>query len=478
MLLRGARQTGKTFLLWQFGEREYARVAYFNFEADPGLESFFRRDLDPVRIVTELSIYTGLDIRPGEDLIVFDEVQASNLALNSLKYFQERANDYHVAAAGSLLGIRLSRPGSFPVGKVSFLELHPMSFLEFLHAMGRARYVTLLDETSKEPLPDAIHTDLVDLLRRYYFTGGMPEAVRHFAETGDLQATREIHREILDAYVLDFAKHAPSSDIPKLGLVWDSIPRHLAKENKKFMFSVVRKGARAREYENALRWLHDAGLVHFCHAVSTSRNPLKYYADRSCFKIYTPDVGLLGAMVAVSEDLVVQSDRLFTEYRGALTENYVAQQLVAAGQTELYYWRSPGGVAEAPESSLERAEVERLAMEKIMATEIALGRQPRDVSAQRGIGHDVESVDTATGELYFIEVKGVAQSKHVVLTRSEVFCARNEPEQFRLAIVEVEDGVAKKAVYVKGYDFGQPGFGQTYSAYRLETLLQAGGPPS
>jgi hypothetical protein len=226
------------------------------------------------------------------------------------------------------------------------MDLHPMSFREFLSAMGRPRYASLLDETSLEPLPDAIHTELVDLLRKYYFTGGMPEAVRHFAETSDVAATREIHREILDAYVLDFAKHAPGPEIPKLGLIWDSIPRLLAKENKKFVFAAVQKGARAREYENALRWLHDAGLVHLCHAVSTGRGPLSYYADRSCFKVFGLDVGLLGAMTGVPSEFVVQGERLFTEYRGALAESYVAQQLVAAGHQDLYYWRSPGGKAE------------------------------------------------------------------------------------------------------------------------------------
>ncbi len=347
LLLRGARQTGKTFLLREFGEKEFDRVLYCNFEEDPGLESFFRRDLDPHRIVTELSIYTGVELRPEQDLVIFDEVQASNLALNSLKYFQERANEFHIVAAGSLLGIRLSRPGSFPVGKVSFLDLHPMTFLEFLDAWGKKQYVKLLKEqTEAEPLPDAIHVDLVDLLRKYYFVGGMPEPAQHFIETGDLRATREIHREILDSYVLDFAKHAPSSDIPKLGLIWDSIPRHLAKENKKFMFSVAKKGARAREYENALRWLHDAGLIHLCHVVSTSRPPLSHYTDRSCFKVYALDVGLLGAMARTPLELMVHGDRLFTECRGALAENYVAQQLIAANNSDLFYWRSSGGKAE------------------------------------------------------------------------------------------------------------------------------------
>jgi predicted AAA+ superfamily ATPase len=347
MLLRGARQTGKTFLLQALGEREYERVAYCNFEEDPGLDGFFRRDLDPQRIVSELSLYKGFQIRPERDLIVFDEVQASNAALSSLKYFQEQAGSYHVAAAGSLLGIKMSRPGSFPVGKVSFFDLNPMSFPEFLRAMGKAGYADMLDQQRKvEPFPEAIHADLIDLLRSYYYTGGMPEAVKQFSATGDASTTREIHREIIDSYVLDFAKHAPPADIPKLGIIWDSIPRHLAKENRKFMFSVVKKGARAREYENAIRWLCDAGLIHLCHAVSSNRAPLKHYADQSCFKVYALDVGLLGAMVRTSASLLARGDRIFTEYRGALVESYVAQQLIAAGHPELHYWRSSGGKAE------------------------------------------------------------------------------------------------------------------------------------
>jgi len=347
LLLRGARQTGKTFLLRQFGDREYERIVYCNFEQDPALDGFFRRDLDPHRIVAELSVYKGFDIHSERHLIIFDEVQASDRALTSLKYFQERAGAYHVAAAGSLLGIQMSRPGSFPVGKVNFLDLHPMSFLEFLRAMGKPRYAELLLELAEpEPLPDAIHADLIDLLRIYYFAGGMPEAVSNQAGAGNARITRQIQNEILDSYVLDFAKHAPAMDIPKLRLVWDSIPRHLAKENKKFMFSAVKKGARAREYENALKWLNDAGLVHFCYAVSASRPPLKHCADRSIFKVYALDVGLLGAMARTPPEVVVQGERLFTEYRGALAENYVAQELAAGGYPDLYYWRSAGGKAE------------------------------------------------------------------------------------------------------------------------------------
>ena len=317
MLLRGARQTGKTFLLRQFGEREYERVVYCNFEEDPALDGFFRRDLDPHRIVAELSVYKGFDIEPEVHLIVFDEVQTSDRALTSLKYFQERAGGFHVAAAGSLLGIRMAGPGSFPVGKVSFLDLCPMPFLEFLRAVEKPRYADLLLElTGPEPLPEAIHSDLIDLLRTYYLIGGMPEVVARYAETGDARLARQIQNEILDSYLLDFAKHAPATDIPKLSLIWDSIPRHLAKENKKFMFSVVKHGARAREYENALRWIQDAGLIHSCYAASTSRAPLEHYAERNVFKVYALDVGLLGAMARTPPEVSVQEDRLFTEYRG------------------------------------------------------------------------------------------------------------------------------------------------------------------
>jgi len=347
LLLRGARQTGKTWLLQEFGRSEFDRVAYFDFELDPGLDGFFHRDLNPLRIVSELSLYGGHEIRPGRDLILFDEIQVSSRALTSLKYFHEHAGEYHVVAAGSLLGVKMAGSGSFPVGKVNFLDLDPMSFTEFLAAMDRPRYAGMLTNLEEiRPLSDAVHDDLVDLLRKYYYVGGMPEAVRTFAESGDPNATRTVHREILDSFQLDFARHAPTADIPKLGLVWDSIPRHLARENRKFMFSQVKKGARAREYENALQWLRDAGLIHFCHAVSSGRAPLGHYADRSCFKVYPLDVGLLGAMARTPATLLTMGAALFTEFRGAMAESCVAGQLVAAKHRDLFYWRSKGGRAE------------------------------------------------------------------------------------------------------------------------------------
>lgn len=347
LLLRGARQTGKTHLLCTFGRSEYESIAYCNFEEDPGLSGLFDRDLDPLRIVSDLSVYLDLRIRPKSDLIVFDEIQASSRALTSLKYFLEKAPDHHVVAAGSLLGIKGSVPGSFPVGKVSFLDLHPMSFLEFLDAMEASRYRKMLEElTSFTPLNEAFHRELKTLLTKYQFLGGMPEVVDRFADKGSPGEARKIQLDIIDSYVLDFAKHAPGPDIPRLTQVWDSIPRHLARQNKKFVFSAVRKGARAREYENALTWLEDAGLIHRCRAVKTARVPLRHYADDGCYKVYPLDVGLLGAMARTPLELLAQGDRLFNEYEGAFIESYVAQQIVAHFRNDLYYWRSKGGKAE------------------------------------------------------------------------------------------------------------------------------------
>ncbi len=311
LLLQGARQTGKTFVLKEFGLHEYVNVVYCNFEENPALDGLFQRDLDPERILAELAIYMNQEIYPESCLIIFDEIQVSNRALNSLKYFAESTPDVHIAAAGSLLGVKMSSPGSFPVGKVNFLQLYPMTFLEFLTAMGESRYRALLESIDTfVPLTGAFHLHLIDLLRRYYFVGGMPEAVKHFTEGGKASEIREIQMEIIKSYVLDFAKHAPAADIPKLSQIWESIPRHLAKENKKFVFSAVKKGARGRAYEHALTWLEDAGLIHRAYAVETAKHPLKYYADTGCFKVYALDVGLLGAVARSPVELLAQGERL------------------------------------------------------------------------------------------------------------------------------------------------------------------------
>jgi len=347
LVLKGARQTGKTYILKELGNKEYKDIFYFNFEEDDGLDLFFQKNLDPRRIIRELSIYSKRDVRPGQDLIIFDEIQASNNALNSLKYIHEQANEYHVAAAGSLLGLKVSSPKSFPVGKVNFLNLFPMSFPEFLSATGEKKYRNFLEGLAEtEPLPGPFHDELNSLLRNYYFTGGMPEPVKCFTETENLTEVRTIHKEIINSYLLDFAKHASNADIPKLSHIWESIPTQLARENKKFMFSAVRKTARARDYENAILWLEDAGLIHRAFAASTAKHPLLGYMDRNSFKVYALDIGLLGAMAGIPADILVRGDKLFNEYQGAFVENYVAQHLAAMFEMPLVYWKSAGRMAE------------------------------------------------------------------------------------------------------------------------------------
>jgi hypothetical protein len=347
LMLRGARQTGKTFILKEFGASEYEQVHYFNFERQAELDGFFTRDLNPQRILRDLSLYQKREIRPDRDLVIFDEIQASTHALNSLKYFQEEAGFIHLAAAGSLLGIRMSSPGSFPVGKVDFLDLHPMTVPEFLDAVGESRYRQLLEEKKDlTPLPEAFHNDLLDLLRRYYFVGGMPEAVQVYADSGDLDGVRRVQRNVLDAYTLDFAKHAPAYDIPRLSQIWESIPSHLARENKKFIFSAVHPSARARSHEDALSWLENAGLVHRAYCVEVPRHPLKACVDQGSFKVYALDVGLLGALTETPVGILLPRDPLFSGYQGAFVESFVAQQIHASLGLPLYYWRSAGKKAE------------------------------------------------------------------------------------------------------------------------------------
>ena len=347
LVLRGARQTGKTYILKQLGQTEYQRCHYFNFEQDSRLASFFTADLHPKRILRDLSIYSGAEIRARTDLLIFDEIQECVEALNALKYFQEQAGDFHIAAAGSLLGVRMARQKSFPVGKVDFLDMHPLTFYEFLSAVGEDPYRDYLENLAGlEPVPEAFHVALIALLRRYYYVGGMPEAVQRHAEDPERNDCRKIQRAILDAYTLDFAKHAPTSDIPKLSLLWESLPAQLTRENRKFMFSVVKAGARAREYENALTWLANARLIHRCSLVSRPKLPLPAQADASSFKIYACDVGLLGALADLPGDAPSDDFSILTDYKGAFVENYAAQQLVALTGSTLYYWRNIGREAE------------------------------------------------------------------------------------------------------------------------------------
>jgi uncharacterized protein len=343
LLVKGARQVGKTYILKEFGTREYSYVAYLNFEEEPLLDDFFKHSLNPEKIISNLSIFLKHSLKPHEDLIIFDEIQASNNALNSLKYFNEQANEYHIAAAGSLLGIKLSQPKSFPVGRVNFLNLYPLTFLEFLDAVNNSELRKLIEKTTDfTPYPEPFHQELIDMLRRYYYVGGMPEAVNHYAKTGDILGIRKIQDEIINSYVLDFAKHSPTQDIPKLTLIWDSIPSQLGKENKRFVFTALKKTARAREYESALNWLEDTGLILRINLTDTAKIPLKAYSSNNIFKVYALDVGLLGAMARTPVEALTRGNQVFNEYFGAFVENYVAQQLVSHKEVLLNYWKSSG----------------------------------------------------------------------------------------------------------------------------------------
>ena len=347
LILEGARQTGKTYILKEFGKKEFENLIYCNFEEDNQLKKFFKDNLKPQKIIEALSLYFDRPILPEKDLIFFDEIQESNQALNALKYFNEDAPEYAVVAAGSLLGVKMSVPKSFPVGKVTLLNLYPMTFPEFLDAVGKTRYRQMLETLAiVEPLPEPIHKELCELLKAYYFVGGMPEAIAEYSDRNSFERVRVIQNNIIRAYTLDFSKHAPTSDIPKLSMIWDSIPLHLARENKKFIFSALAGGARAREYENALQWLMDAGLIHKVRAVDRVEQPLAGFVDHVAFKIYLLDVGLLGALARIPPDIMIKDNDFFSTYHGAFVENYVAQQLIASGRPILYYWRSDSRQAE------------------------------------------------------------------------------------------------------------------------------------
>ena len=327
LILKGARQVGKTYILKQFGKENYEGVAYFNFDHDEDLYNLFENTKDPKRILEQLAFIYGKAIIPGKTLIIFDEIQECPNALNSLKYFYEEANEYHIACAGSLLGIRLSHT-SFPVGKVDFLNMYPMTFSEFLIADNAQNLVDYMDSLEKiEKIPDIFFNQLEEKLKAYFIIGGMPEAVSAWVNEKDMELVNKIQNNILSAYESDFSKHTQDSEANKISLIWNSVPSQLAKENKKFLYQVVKEGARAREYENALNWLNDANLIYKIYNVTKTDFPLKAYNDLSAFKIYMNDVGLLRKMSNLDSKIVVEGDKLFEEFKGAFTENYVLNML-------------------------------------------------------------------------------------------------------------------------------------------------------
>lgn len=345
LIIEGARQVGKTWLMKEFGRQAYADTVYINFDSNARMAELFASDLDTKRLVLGLELYAGRKIDPENALLIFDEVQEVPRALAALKYFCEDAPQYHIVCAGSLLGIALHRGTSFPVGKVDFLKLYPLSFQEFLMAIGKQQFSELLDQQDFSMITSFRET-YADALKQYYFVGGMPEAVESFAENQDFNEVRLIQKRILAAYEQDFSKHAPNEVVPRLRMLWNSIPAQLAKENKKFIYGLVREGARAKDYETALLWLSDCGLVHRVSRVNVPGIPLRAYEDMKAFKLFVLDVGLLGCMTGLHQRTLLDGNALFVEFKGALTEQYVCQQLKTLADLELCYYTNDRGSCE------------------------------------------------------------------------------------------------------------------------------------
>lgn len=344
LILQGARQVGKTYILKEFGAREYSEVVYINCDDNNDMQNMFV-DYDVDRIIRSLSAISGVSIKPSTTLLILDEIQEVERGLASLKYFCEKAPEYHVAVAGSLLGITLHEGTSFPVGKVDMLYMYPMDFEEFLLAMGKEQLVELLRNNSWAALTP-LRGMLTELLRQYYFVGGMPEAVKTYVERGDIWEVRSIHSKIIDAYRNDMSKHAPKQQVQRINMVWNSIPSQLARDNKKFIYGALRKGARANDFEIAIQWLVDSGLVHKVHRISKPVVPLKFYEDMASFKLFLLDCGLLGALSETPPEQILIGDNVFEEYKGAFTENYVLQQLKSLPRTFVYYYSNDNSTLE------------------------------------------------------------------------------------------------------------------------------------
>ena len=345
LIIRGARQVGKTWLMKEFGRVAFDKTVYISFDNNQRMKDLFSSDLDVERIVTGLELYSGQKIDPANTLLIFDEVQEVPKALTALKYFNEDAPQYQIVCAGSLLGVALHQGTSFPVGKVEFLNMYPLSFTEFLTAMGNGQYVELLQKDDFAMVTTFKQT-YIDMLKYYYYVGGMPEVVHSFSQNKDFVEVREIQQRILDTYEQDFSKHAPHDIVPRIRMLWNSIPAQLTKENKKFIYGLIKEGARAKEYEQAMLWLADCGLVHKVHRVNAPSLPLKAYEDLKAFKLFLVDVGLLSCMVRLKQDTLLDGSKLFQEFKGALTEQYVLQQLITFKGLETYYWTNDRGSAE------------------------------------------------------------------------------------------------------------------------------------
>ena len=338
LIVRGARQVGKTWLMKEFASSAYRQFAYINFEDNEVMNDVFQKDFDVERILMAIQLVTGIVV-DTETLIIFDEIQEAPRGLTALKYFQEKAPQYHVVAAGSLLGIAMHSNDSFPVGKVDFMDLYPLSFSEFLEAVGQEAFARLLAKKDWG-LIAAFRSKLIDLLKQYYYVGGMPEVVNAFINHKDYAEVRQLQQTILDSYDRDFSKHAPIAEVPRIRMIWRSVPAQLAKENKKFIYGVVKEGARAKDFELAIEWLIDAGLIYKVSRVKKAGIPLSAYEDFSAFKLFLLDTGLMGAMSGLPPQALLEGNVLFSDYKGAITEQYVLQQLKSVKGLSIYYWSS------------------------------------------------------------------------------------------------------------------------------------------
>ena len=345
LIIRGARQVGKTWLMQEFGKNYYEKCAYINFDSNNRMEELFSTDFDIERIVQGLKIESGVNIEPENTLIIFDEIQEIPKALTSLKYFCENANKYHIVAAGSLLGVAMHGGTSFPVGKVDLMDLYPLSYEEFLEALGEKELVNLL-KTQNMELINIFSDKFKNYLKQYLFIGGMPEVVADYVQNKDFNAVRDKQTRLLEAYEQDFSKHAPNNIVPRIRQLWNNIPTQLAKENKKFIYGLVKQGARAREYEVALSWLIDCGLVYQINRVKDCKIPLVAYQDFNAFKLYLLDVGLLCAMAQIDAQTIIDGNSIFVEFKGALTEQFVLTELKANTNVPIFYWSSETGIAE------------------------------------------------------------------------------------------------------------------------------------
>ena len=372
LIIRGARQVGKTWLMKEFGKICFEKVAYVNFDSNTRMQQVFDGEISIDRIVLAISAETGISIDAENTLLIFDEVQEVPKALSSLKYFCENAPEYAIVAAGSLLGVALHKGTSFPVGKVDFMDLYPLTFQEFLCALGEERFVSIL-QSSDTDMVTMFKSKYMDRLREYYYVGGMPEVVQAYIETKDFNLVREIQKNLLNYYQQDFSKHADISLVPRLNLVWNSVPMQLAKENKKFIYGQVRKGSRAKDFELAIQWLADAGIVYKVSRIKEPKMPLKFYEDRDAFKLFLLDCGLLACMTDASADQMLIGDNVFTEFKGAFTEQYVLQQLLALG-LKPYYWsntKTPSEIDFIIQDSQRVIPVEVKAEENVRARSLA-----------------------------------------------------------------------------------------------------------